>query len=105
MKRREFLLASGSAILTGTAIGSLQRPALGLEFEISAVPSKKPMNIDSILIEFTNFDMTPTYLDERMNHEIVSCTVDETVIEWEKSPKCTQYGDTVVCSLEVSKLE
>jgi hypothetical protein len=64
MKRRKFLLATGSTILTGSTISSIQHPAIGLEFEISAVPNKQPSNIDSILIQFTSLKITPLYLDE-----------------------------------------
>lgn len=64
MERRRFLVASGSTILAGTALNSLQRPAVGLDFEISTVPNRKPSDVDSILIEFTNLEITPSYLDD-----------------------------------------
>jgi hypothetical protein len=70
MNRRGFLLASGSTVLTGSTISSLQRPSLGLEFELSAVPNKKTSNVDSITVQFTNFEITPVYLDESMGLDI-----------------------------------
>lgn len=70
MNRRKFLLASGSTILTGSALGSFRRPALGLELELSAVPNREPKNIDSLLIEFTNLEITPFYLDEGLGLDI-----------------------------------
>lgn len=70
MKRREFLLATGCTILSGSAIGSSQRPAVGLEFQLSAVPDEKPTNIDSILVKFTSFKITPLYLDESSGLDI-----------------------------------
>jgi hypothetical protein len=34
-----------------------------LDFEISGVLKEDPENVDSILIEFTQFELTPQYLD------------------------------------------
>lgn len=72
MRRRKFLLASGSAILTGSAVGSLQQPSLGLDFEISGVPKEDPENVDSILIKFTQFELTPQYLDPNKELDITA---------------------------------
>lgn len=55
MKRRPFLVASGSAILTGTGFSELQKSALGLDFEIENIPDKNPSNVDSILLDFNKF--------------------------------------------------
>lgn len=70
MERRKFLLASGSAVLAGNGIGLLQRPVLGLEFELSATPNRDPSNVDSILIEFTDLKIMPNYLDESTGIDI-----------------------------------
>lgn len=64
MKRRKFLLASGSTVLTGSAFRSLQRPTIGLEFELSSVPNKDPRIVDSILIDYERLQITPRYIDE-----------------------------------------
>jgi hypothetical protein len=64
MNRRNFLLTSGSTILAlGGTVGELKQPALGLEFELSAIPNKRPKNINSILIKLTKFKIIPQYLD------------------------------------------
>lgn len=63
MKRRKFLLASGSAVLSGTALSGLQRPVFGLEFELLTIPSTDASNIDSVLIDFGDFRLKPQYVD------------------------------------------
>lgn len=70
MKRRKFLVASGSGVLTGSTLSSLQRPSLGIEFEISSIPNERPAIIDSLLIKFTQFRITPQYLDESASLDI-----------------------------------
>jgi hypothetical protein len=70
MRRRKFLLASGSTALSGNVLTSLQRPALGLDFKLSYIPDRKPKNIDSILIRFQDFYLTPLYLDDRISMDI-----------------------------------
>lgn len=64
MNRRSFLLTSGSAILSGTAVSDLQKPSLGLEFKLSGVPNKDPSNINSILVGFEKFELIPSYIDD-----------------------------------------
>lgn len=64
MNRRSFLLTSGSAILSGTAVSDLQKPSLGLEFKLSGVPNKDPSNIKSILVGFEKFELIPSYIDD-----------------------------------------
>lgn len=64
MKRRKFLLTSGSTVLAGSAFTSLQRPAMGLEFKLSPVPNKDPRIADSVLIDYEKLQITPRYIDE-----------------------------------------
>lgn len=64
MKRRTFLLTSGSGVLAGATLSGLQRPAFGLDFELTSVPDRKPKNIDSIQIDFSRFNLTPQYVDD-----------------------------------------
>lgn len=70
MKRRSFLLASGSAVLSGTALSGLQKPAFGLEFELSSVPSKQPDNVSSVLVDFSLFELIPKYIDDSKDAEV-----------------------------------
>jgi hypothetical protein len=63
MKRRDFIVASGSTVLSGLATSQIQRPAIGLDFEIST-PDKDPSEVDSLVIEFETLEITPKYLDE-----------------------------------------
>jgi hypothetical protein len=64
MKRRKFLLTSGSTILTGFALGSLQRPAVGVDFELANIPDENPEDVNSILVGFDKLEITPQYLSE-----------------------------------------
>jgi hypothetical protein len=64
MRRRNFILTSGSAVLSGLVASGIQRPAIGLNFEIST-PDKDPSKVDSLVIEFETLEITPKYLDEK----------------------------------------
>lgn len=64
MRRRRFIVATGSAVLAGSAINSVKRPALGLDFELSAVPDTDPSNVESIVINFEKLELTPKYLND-----------------------------------------
>lgn len=84
MNRRNFILASGSTVLSGLATSNLRRPAVGLNFEISK-PDKDPSEVDSLLIDFETLEITPQYLNE--SHPItVQCKV-EVANQTEKSNK------------------
>jgi hypothetical protein len=63
MKRRDFIVASGSTVLSGLATSQIQRSAIGLDFEIST-PDKDPSKVDSLVIAFEKLEITPKYLDE-----------------------------------------
>lgn len=82
MKRRSFLLASGSTILSGTAISGLQRPAFGLEFELLTTPSTDPSNVNSVLVDFDNFRLTPQYVDSSKDATI---TIEVTIGSYSQS--------------------
>jgi hypothetical protein len=64
MRRRNFILTSGSAVLSGLVASGIQRPAIGLNFEIST-PNKDPSKVDSLMIEFETLEITPKYIDEK----------------------------------------
>lgn len=70
MNRRKFIVATGSAILTGSTIRSVNQPSLGLEFELSAVPNSAPSNVDSIIVQFERLEITPKYLDDNAEIDI-----------------------------------
>jgi hypothetical protein len=56
-------------VLSGLATNSLNRPVVGLDFEIST-PIKDPSNIDSVLVEFEKFKLTTQHIDESQNMNI-----------------------------------
>lgn len=64
MKRRKFLFTSGSVLLGSAAITGSQKPAIGLDFELSTIPDKNPKDVDSLLVEFSKLEVTPRYLNE-----------------------------------------
>jgi hypothetical protein len=69
MRRRDFVLTSGSAILTGLATSHLHKPAVGINFEIST-PDKDPSEVRSILVDFETLGITPQYLNENKNMKV-----------------------------------
>lgn len=70
MRRRKFLLTSGSTVLSSNVLTSLQKPVVGVDFNLSAVPDRSPKNIDSVLLRFENFNLTPFYLDESITMDV-----------------------------------
>lgn len=71
MERRRFLIASGSAILSGSGAFSTQKPVIGVDFDLSGIPDTDPSNIDKILVDFNTFQITPFYIDDNKSAEIV----------------------------------
>jgi hypothetical protein len=65
MRRRNFLLASGSTILTGGVTGILNKPSIGVEFDISGTPTEDPSNVRSIFISFDTLSIEPRYIDTK----------------------------------------
>lgn len=63
MDRRRFILGSSSAVFSGFAVSSLNRPVVGLDFELSYTNDKYPAKIDSLLVGFETLEVTPKYLD------------------------------------------
>ena len=76
MKRRRFLLASGTAVLSSTAIPSSRQPVVGLDFNLSADVNADPSTVDSILVDFTHFELLPKYLDEDAGKATITITLD-----------------------------
>lgn len=65
MKRRKFVLASASTVLSGFTAGQTQVPSVGLEFQISnQTIDKDPSSVDSILFHFDRLEITPQYLSD-----------------------------------------
>lgn len=90
MKRRKFLVSSGSAVLSG--LGSVsQRPSVAFDFSLAGVPTKDPSEIDSIAIGFDRFELTPRYVDE---NEKATVTISLDVSGHNKISNTTQVGLT-----------
>lgn len=69
MKRRRFLLGSVSSVLTGaTVFGG--RPVLGVTFDVYQPKDLDAKKVDSILISFENFTITPRYLNDDEDIEL-----------------------------------
>lgn len=65
MKRRNFVLASASTVLSAFTAGQAQIPSVGLQFQISnQTIDKDPSSVDSILFYFDRLEITPQYLSE-----------------------------------------
>jgi hypothetical protein len=69
MRRRDFVLTSGSAILTGLATSNLHKPAVGINFELST-SDKDPSEVNSILVGFETIEITPQHLNENKNMKV-----------------------------------
>lgn len=76
MNRRRFLLASGATILGSSAGVNSHEPVVGLDFELSATPNADPANVESILIEFSQLNLIPKYIDKNLGDATVSIEVD-----------------------------
>jgi FlaG/FlaF family flagellin (archaellin) len=73
MNRRKFIIASGSAILSGSAFRSSQEPVLGLELQVSTKEQDvEPNELDSILVKFDTLELTPQNLDENETLTVIS---------------------------------
>lgn len=67
MNRRDFVIASGTSVLTGgIGISQIHRPAIGIDFRIETT-KKEPKKVDSLLLDFDKLEITPRYLDESEN--------------------------------------
>lgn len=93
MKRRSFVVASGSVVFSPTVFDSVQKPALGLEFEVSSVPNRKGNNVSSVLIDFSRFKLRAKYVEESENLDVnVELTVDGNSNGFQKSIKISNKG-------------
>lgn len=68
MRRRGFLLATGSALLGSSGLGG--KPTVGLEFEAVNVEQQDPSSIDSVMVDFKTFELLPQYVDESADASI-----------------------------------
>lgn len=73
MKRRGFFLASASMLSSGSVLSVNREPVVGVEFELSTIPERDPSNINSVMVDFSGFKLTPRYIDysESLSVEIV----------------------------------
>lgn len=88
MERRSFLSFVSSAVISASTVMREGNSAMGLEFEVTGVPQKKPSEVESVTIQFEKLQLTPSYIDES---EAVEITV---TLELD-SYKSTQRTDTV----------
>lgn len=86
MRRRNFLLASGSTILTGSSTGILNKPSIGVEFDISGTPTENPSNVRSIFISFDTLSIEPRYIDTKESARVeVLLEVDNYGVDTQES--------------------
>jgi hypothetical protein len=65
MKRRNFIVASGSTVFSSLVHSGFQRPVIGLDFEISdSAINSDPSTVNSFLINFDRLKITPQYLND-----------------------------------------
>lgn len=77
MRRRKFLLASGSAVLGGSTL-LFQNPTVALDFTISGVPKVNPSDVNTIAIEFETFNLKSNYIDDSQDADVtISLTVGD----------------------------
>lgn len=70
MKRRNFVVASGSIVMTaGISSSQFQEPAVAVDFEVS-VPDKDPEQVDNLILNFKKLKITPNYIDENQSMTI-----------------------------------
>lgn len=63
MKRRKFLLASGSAILGSTGLYSnIQDPSVAVDFSLKTVNQTDPSSVEDVLVGFSKFNLYPQYI-------------------------------------------
>lgn len=71
MKRRNFVVASGSTLLSGITASHASQPSLGLDFQLSASNTRTdPSSVDKIIVNFDSIQITPRYLDESQEMNI-----------------------------------
>lgn len=65
MNRRSFITSGCVCFLSYSFTDFGQRPTLGLDFELSSDSlNTDPSTVDSLLVHFSKFDLTPRYLDD-----------------------------------------
>lgn len=66
------MVSSGSAVPTSAiGISQVQKPVIGLNFTLSNAPNEEPINTDTVLIQFTTLELTPNYLDDSKEMDII----------------------------------
>jgi hypothetical protein len=94
MKRRSFVLASGTAVMSSSRLFIQKHPVVGLNFEISE-PDKNPSSVNSILLEFRSLEITPRYIDDSEDMSITSRLELEDGSEKEKTRNISvENGET-----------
>lgn len=82
MKRRRFLVTSGSGLISASGISALsQNPSVALDFSLSGVPTADPSNVESLIISFDRFNLTPRYIDDGEKATVtVSLKLDSSIV-------------------------
>lgn len=76
MNRRRFVLASGAGFLGSSITSQIQQPAVGIDFELSSDVSFNPSGVESLVIHFSQFEITPYYLNSNNNTANITVTAD-----------------------------
>lgn len=66
---------SGSAVLSAAGYLSSNKPVLAVDFKISDLPSKKPKNVDRIVLTFDRIELTPQFVNNEKSFNLTA-TVD-----------------------------
>lgn len=70
MRRRNFLVLSGSAVLSSSGAVSMQKPVVGFNFELSGVPEVDPSKVTNLSVEVEELTLTPKYIDDNSNLDV-----------------------------------
>lgn len=76
MNRRRFLVTSGTATLGLSSIKPLNKPSVGLEFDISANTITNPNSVETVLVEFGTFQLYPKYIDQTAEKATLTTTLE-----------------------------
>jgi hypothetical protein len=88
MKRRDFVVASGSAILSGYLIDNSNKPVFGAKFELTS-ENADPAKTQSVLLKFNRLRITPQYLDDNENLQV------RVIVKFEDGTKKIKTADQI----------
>lgn len=77
MKRRKFLITSGMGLIGASTFQSVsQKPVVAVNFDLVGVEDADPSSVDSILVDFGNFELIPRYVGDVDQDAVVKITLD-----------------------------